>query len=60
MGDFIGTVAANTWPMVLGLLTAIIGITLGIRGIKAGFYKVSGMVGGGGKGRKVKSTNWLG
>lgn len=44
VGDFAGTVAANAWPIALALLTAVIGITLGIAGLRAGFRKVKGLV----------------
>lgn len=44
VGDFAGDVAASAWPIALALLTAVIGITLGIAGLRAGFRKVKGLV----------------
>lgn len=44
VSTFAGTVAANVWPIALGLLTAFIGITLGVRGLKAGFHYLKRMV----------------
>jgi len=44
VGDFAGSVAAEAWPIALALLTAVIGITLGIAGLRAGFRKVRSLV----------------
>ncbi len=44
VSSFAGVVAANAWPIILALLTAVIGITLGAAGLKAGFRKVRSLV----------------
>lgn len=45
VSDFAGTLAANAWPIVLGLLGAIVGITLAVAGLKRGFRYIKGVVG---------------
>lgn len=47
VADWVGGVAAQGWPIVLGLLVAVIGITLAVVAIRAGFRHVSLLVGGG-------------
>lgn len=44
VGDFAGTLAASAWPIVLGLLGAVIGITLAVAGLRAGFRRIRGLV----------------
>jgi len=44
VSGFAGDMAAEAWPIALALLTAVIGITLGIAGLRAGFRKVRSLV----------------
>jgi succinate dehydrogenase hydrophobic anchor subunit len=44
VGDFVGDAAAAAWPIALVLVTAFLGITLGIAGLRAGLRRIKSLV----------------